>query len=437
MLGKTNITTVKGGTVVSDIADYGWDHVNANIISAFKKCFYANGILVGITMDGRILYMNDGENWITADLQTESGYKILDGLWDGMRFVFVGSHDVTAERCNGMVVITEEFKSYTVLYDCTGSGYEEDKDDPNSIGVSDAYIKGAYCGRLYAVALNEDATYTVLGTIQNSRQGNSYYMYLAAGRLDDLKYKCKIGRTGYASQSTATNHKGKDLMDVIYVDAAKKSNEFLFYAKYPDKTSGGNGISYYSHIVGRSCNGNTYTELENYPDSGNVMSTENYDVKRFNVFECKDSLYYMSVKSTPNNLIKLLGSSGNSKSTMSTGIDYAFVNAVYFNKSEIFINDHQMLIVGSGENVSDKTLDDLVEITYDFSLSSIVKAFDKLYVFGTGGNILVSNDEVKNEEALAVKTMSATKALYDAKIYTDEKYEVLEARITALETVVM
>lgn len=75
----------------------------------------------------------------------------------------------------------------------------------------------------------------------------------------------------------------------------------------------------------------------------------------------------------------------------------------------------------------------MVEITYDFSMKYIVKAFNKMYIFGTGGNILVSSNENRNEDSLAVQTMSAMRALYDAKIYTNEKYEELDTRLTELE----
>ena len=85
--------------------------------------------------------------------------------------------------------------------------------------------------------------------------------------------------------------------------------------------------------------------------------------------------------------------------------------------------------------LAEKTIEELIDITYDFSITNIIKAFGKLYLFGTNGHILVSSDEIKNENAISVKTMSANKALYEAKEYTDKKYKELEERVARLEEV--
>ena len=106
---------------------------------------------------------------------------------------------------------------------------------------------------------------------------------------------------------------------------------------------------------------------------------------------------------------------------------------VYFNGCELFINNHEMLVVRKGESIADKTVDDLIEIAPEMILNCITKAFGQLYIFGNQGVILRSSVEINNENAIAVQTLSAKKALADAKAYADSRYAELEARIAELE----
>lgn len=186
----------------------------------------------------------------------------------------------------------------------------------------------------------------------------------------------------------------------------------------------------YGHILGISDTGKTFYVIKRNVYENNQYVNTAADM--FKIFECKDSLYYMTLLEKENQLVKVKGMA-KEKSVVSESEDWGFVDAVYFNKCEIFINAHQMLVVKLGENIVDKTEGDLIDISYDFSLINIIKAFEKLYMFGTNGNILVSSDEIKNESAIAVKTMSAVKALYEAKEYADKKYAELEGRIKKLE----
>lgn len=150
------------------------------------------------------------------------------------------------------------------------------------------------------------------------------------------------------------------------------------------------------------------------------------------VFECKDNLFYMYMHSDRNyKFVKVL--STNEEILLSSDINYGFVDGVYFDGCELFINSHEMLIVRKGENIADKTLDDLIEIAPELTMNCITKAFGQLYIFGNQGTILKSSVETNNENAITVQTISAKKALSDAKQYTDEQYAILEARIAALE----
>ena len=119
--------------------------------------------------------------------------------------------------------------------------------------------------------------------------------------------------------------------------------------------------------------------------------------------------------------------------TVCMGQNFAFKNGVYFNGCQIFINNHEMMVVRKDENIADKTLEDLIEIAPETTMNCIMRAFGRLYIFGNQGAILKSSAETNNEEAVAVQTLSAKKALADAKRYTDGQFAVLEARIAALE----
>ena len=119
---------------------------------------------------------------------------------------------------------------------------------------------------------------------------------------------------------------------------------------------------------------------------------------------------------------------------MSSEKNFAFVDGVYFNNCQIFINNHEMLIVKKGESIADKTLDDMIEIAPELTMNCITKAFGQLYIFGNQGVILKSSVETNNEEVIIVQAISAKKALLDSKKYTDERYAALEERIAALES---
>ena len=151
-----------------------------------------------------------------------------------------------------------------------------------------------------------------------------------------------------------------------------------------------------------------------------------------NVFECKDALFYEAMASSGSyDLVKVLPS--NEKATLCTGQNFAFTDGVYFDGSQLFINDHDMLVVKKGESIAGKTVDDLIEIAPEMTMRCIAKAFGQLYIFGNHGVILKSSVETGNEAGIAVQTISAKKALADAKAYADGLYQELEARVAALE----
>jgi len=152
--------------------------------------------------------------------------------------------------------------------------------------------------------------------------------------------------------------------------------------------------------------------------------------------ECKDVLYYILRTATSNslhnyNFTKILPSG--EEIILSQGVDYGFVDGAYFNECQLFINNHEMLIVKKGESVSDKTLDDLVEVAPENTMTCITKAFGQLFIFGNQGFVLKSSADSNNAEALLIQTISARKALLDSKAYTDQRFAILEERISMLE----
>lgn len=163
--------------------------------------------------------------------------------------------------------------------------------------------------------------------------------------------------------------------------------------------------------------------IETGKQSGNLLTP---------VFECKNELYYMRLYSSENYVLSKVIDT-DEKIVLSQGINYGFVDGIYFNNCQLFINNHEMMVVKKGESLANKTLDDLIEIAPELTMNCITKAFGQLYIFGNQGAILKSSVETNNENAIAVQTLSAKKALADAKAYSDERYAELEARIMALE----
>ena len=92
-----------------------------------------------------------------------------------------------------------------------------------------------------------------------------------------------------------------------------------------------------------------------------------------------------------------------------------------------------MLIVRKDENIADKTVDDLIEIAPEDTMEFVLKAFGQLYIFGKRGLILRSSAEANDPDTVLVQTLSAKKALGEAKSYADARYRELEERIARLE----
>ena len=372
MLGKTNITTLSEGGIVTDVEDFSWVSMQSGVHKDFVRCIYENGYLVAISPDGTIAWTTDGEVWNTVKLEYEDCW-LNDIDWDGERFVLVGScketvsNKVTTSR---MIVLTKDFESFEKAENFIESDCEIHYIFPKNGKY--IVISGGY---FYSSSISNVSILTI---------------DLTTGQITDKKQM-------YSKSGNGERH----------VFCAKNTGGMLAYSS-------------------------SFHENGRYLYKADNAVTRLSEVKKVSVFGCKDVLYYIQLLQEENyNLIKVTDSG--EELIMCTGQNFAFVDGVYFNGCELFINNHEMLVVRKGERIADKTVDDLIEIAPDMTLNCITKAFGQLYIFGNQGVILRSSVETNNENAITVQTLSAKKALADAKAYTDSRYEELETRIAELE----
>ena len=378
MLGKTNITALQEGAIVDDIADFRWLEQQAGVNGNFVQAVFKNNYLIGITANGNIVYSTDGDSW-EISIPEYNDIKLNDVEWDGARFLISGSYkEDDAEKA--LLLSTTDFSSY-------------EKIDIDSLIGSLKITELIY---VYPE--------------------NGKYILAAIDHYDDGLKRTTLYKLYGDMKSEFTYSKVKYETGNYSISFAKNSSKQIISLCFE--------LYEYNYAL---------TSNSVYDVGGFYHNSSGYSfVGMGKAFECKDFLYFFSnhYKSN-NNLTKYVDESN--KSIVSTGINWSFTDAVYFNECEIFINDHNMLIVRKGEKIGDKTLDDMVEIVAEKSISCIEKAFGRLYVFGNQGVILKSTNEVNNEEGILVQQLSAKQALAESKRYTDEKIAALEARVAALE----
>lgn len=399
MLGKTNITTLTDGAVVTEIEDYKWVQMQSGIYGNFVKAVYANDFLAAITADGAVVYTDDGEVWQNFTFEYEE-CKLNDIYWDSRKFIIVGSYSFSDTALDknyqrGLILTTTDFSTYEKV-EIPG----ETALETSGIG----YWISEYLG-IYA----ENSKYFVMGIRKIKANINGF--------LKETILLCR-----YAGDLV---NKWEELQIRSLVtlnplfSVASNSNKFIM--SYSGSYTNGSN-TYVTNEV-RIITRYEAKSIEVKSQSGNFLTP---------TFECKNELYYMRLYSD-NNYVLAKVIESDEKIVLSQDINFGFVDGIYFNNCLIFINNHEMLVVKKGESIADKTIDDLIEITPELTMNCITKAFGQLYIFGNQGAILKSSVETNNEEAVAVQTLSAKKALADAKQYADDKYAALEARIAALE----
>lgn len=381
MLGKTNINTLSEGTIVTEIEDYRWIQMQSGVFSDFVKAIYKNNYLVAITADGKIVYTTDGEVWTTVALEYVD-CKLYDIDFDGSQFILVGS----------VVEAETSLREYLIVVTCDFISYERKK-----IILSDRYTD---CWAVYPK--------------------NGKYIFICQNHMSSTLNILICNLADSSCEKVISFSKGPNVPGTISI--AKNSKDIILTGADSDsKKHSVNKISTDTLVA---------TKLSSLDTAQNIM--EEWQVKKVYTFECKDELYYMALEEAAEyKLARLLGSG--EEIIMSSNINYMFVDGVYFNGCQIFINAHEMLVVKKGENIADKTLNNLIEIAPELTMNYITKAFGQLYIFGNQGVILKSSVETNNNEAIAVQTLTAKKALAEAKIYTDEQYTALEERIAVLE----
>nr|WP_296464395.1 hypothetical protein [uncultured Acetatifactor sp.] len=378
MLGRTNITALKEAGTATEIEEYRWMQKEAGGIRGnFVKCICKGGHLVAITEDGSVAYTEDGEVWGALTLEYE-GCHLNDIDWDGERFLIVGRYmdaAISDAESSALMVATSDFRTLEKL---------------GPLQVS----QGKYYMEYYAV-MPQNGEYVVLA------------------RNDRLVYALFTDLVGVKDSSYLENGT-TEATGVKCCITAKNSGWMLAMVCATGRFASGRGAFsriYYDRVVSGSSN-----------DSSDTTA----------VFECKDRLYFMNRTAGGDYRLGRYTDSGEVLA-MSTGKDFGFIDGVYFDGCEIFINYHEALVVRKGESIAEKTVEDMLEIAPEMQMNCISKAFGRLYVFGNQGLILESSTETGNEAGIAVQTMSAKKALADAKAYADARYAELEERIAALE----
>ena len=380
MLGKTNITALQEGAIVTDVADYVWIQQQIGINGNFVRTIFNNQYLVGITENGIIAYTADGEVWQTV-VPDYVDIRLNDIAWDGNRFLVAGSCRNEDEDTK------KDYPRIPLLLSIADFA----KHEPiNIISSLDPLIPTSFVDLEDILAIYpENNKYVILALRQNSP--NRFYLIYT-----DLSSFCE--KDEYPQVST-----------IAYPFSIAKSSHGM--------------------IMGYS---KEYGSIYKLEKDGLKPVLENNVSNRLYVFESKDEFYYMGLtESHKYELRKILPTL--ETTLISSNINWMFSDGVYYNECQLFINNHSMLIVKKGESIGEKTLDDLVEIAPEATMTFIEKAFGQLFIFGNQGLILKSTNEVNNKEAITVQHLSAKQALAQSKIYTNEQVASLEARIAALE----
>lgn len=374
MLGKTNITALPEGGIVTDVEDFSWVRMESGVHTDFVRCICENGYLAAITADGVVAWTTDGEVWESVKLEYEECW-LNDIDWDGGRFIIVGSYKRAVGETalkDVLVIFTEDFSAYEK------AEYAMNSDARDDYEMHYVFPKN---GRYLAVV--------------------GFY-----ARSSNVNY-VKVMDTDFAGHG--------EFLPGIYSSTSNKSlKRNVYCAKNAD-----------GMLVYGVCQDSYGRDVAIYKVDGNVSRTAEA-VSKASVFQCKGTLYYMFLRAQENYGLNKVSDSGEVL-TVCTGQDFSFVDGVYFDGCQVFINNHGLLVLRKGESIADKTVDDLVEVAPEMTLNCIAKAFGRLYMFGSQGVVLRSGVETDNGEVVAVQTLSAKRALAEAKAYTDARIAELAA----------
>ena len=390
MLGKTNITALQEGAIVTDVADYGWIQQQIGINGNFVRTIFNNQYLVGITENGIIAYTADGEVWQTV-VPDYVDIRLNDIAWDGNRFLVAGScrnEDEDTKKVyprKPLLLSIADFAKHEPI------NIISSLDPLLPLSAVDVIVASTLYMEDILAIYPENNKYVILALEQNLPDGFRLI-------YTDLSSFCEMD--GYSQRPS-----------IAYPFSIAKSSYGMIVG--------------YAKEYGSICK----PEKDGLKIIDKIL--ELY-LRQLYVFESKDEFYYMALTEYHKyELRKILPTF--ETTLISSNINWMFSDGVYYNGCQLFINNHSMLIVKKGESIGEKTLDDLVEIAPEATMTFIEKAFGQLFIFGNQGLILKSTNEVNNKEAITVQHLSAKQALAQSKIYTNEQVASLEARIAALE----
>ena len=370
MLGKTNTTALREGAVITEIEDYRWVRMTSGIHGDFVKAVYKNGLLAAVTADGKVAHTADGEVWEVSEPEF-AGCRFCDIEWDGNRFILVGScESEDSTKRTGLILTTADFASY-------------EKKELTNDGKPEEYL-------------------TVL--VRNGR----YILVTSIPSVVSTDF-----------EQTTYKNMANSYRITMGVTVAKNENAILVYVHERSES----GLVSYTHSL--------YMVEEEL-----IRRLKTYDYNppyaMLSLLECKGALYTMGRITGLNYNLDKITEAGEIM-TMNTGQNFMFVDGVYFDGCQIFINSHEMLVVKKAESLAEKNTEDLKEIVPESTLRCVTKAFGQLYLFGNQGLVLRSSVEAGNEGPVTIQTLSAKKALAEAKVYADQRIGELEKRIAELE----
>lgn len=322
-----------------DIENALWVQVPSGTYSNFVKAICKSGYPVAITADGTVVFSTDGVSWEKSKPDYPD-CKFTDIDWDGERFLIAGSYTDGAARTVGLLLETEDFREYRKL------------EIPNSLD-SDTNYDTCY----YAV-YPENGKYVVIAVRKSVPERLHVY-------VGDLENEWKVAKDFFDPSRVS----------LLGIGVAKSSTGMLMYARYDPNTTGMGDRDIVVRIDSEGVSKNFFYE----PAPNDI-----------HVFECRDALYYCAHSKNQEYKLVKVPESGD-QIILSTGKNFAFLGGVYFNKCDVFINYHSMLVMKNREGFEEKTLDDLIEISPEAAVSCITKAFGRIYIFGSRGLILVSS----------------------------------------------
>lgn len=374
MTGRTNIIPTRTAAITSDEFDLKNVQWNAVVLDTSDNCvctLYEKDTIVLLFSKGSVSWSYDGEKWNTKKL---GNFVFQYIFYDGKQFLICGS-----SNDNGLIITTVDFESFTTYDKFTSS-------------VQSQYNLN-FCGGFY-----DGNAYRFIALETNiSSISARYNVYTWQGEtLDTLKAKKEIlSQTG-------------GQLNLKYSYNGKRCNVIICWIN----GSSANVASYKNYY---SADGIDYVSAE-------ITSIQSRELSYINIKSldgiayvfCNEKLY-RSLSGTTWTLI----------SEIESMRDITKINNQFF----IIGTPNKGLITQGNESISEKTSNDLQILIDDVVVTNVIYALERVVMVCNGGIVCYASQKNADPETEAVKTMSARKALSDAKVYTDSKFEEMKKYI--------